>query len=220
MSPLRQHRAKSCGPGGLVVLAGTNYCTAPSFEIESGTPGLASGWTIAGNKTGTPVCTLVPGRNGGLAQRIQYTGVAGDVAGRTLRFQHMTPNGSIGASDIMTVSGYVKLALSGCLLTEYLEAYTDAGAYVSDCGSVAIAASADWQRFYKTHAAGGATTGKGNLLLQFSNIHEGDTLDLIVDDVLIDKSATLRAYWDGSYPDCLWSGVANASTSLRYRVQT
>jgi hypothetical protein len=67
-----------------------------------------------------------------------------------------------------------------------------------------------------TFTAAPADTSRARIGIAFENsISEGDTIDITIDDVLIEKSSVLTPYFDGTYPTCAWTDAANASTSTR-----
>jgi hypothetical protein len=71
-----------------------------------------------------------------------------------------------------------------------------------------------WTRF---SVSGTCVAGTTRILcyIDVTGIDTGDSFTWQADDVLIEKSAVLTPYFDGTYPDCAWTGTANASTSTR-----
>lgn len=192
----------------------TNYCTNPSFETGAA-DALATGFSLVDSTvTGTVVFSKVAGRNGGLAQRIQYTGVEGDAAGNLafyIRFP--TSAGTVTPGDVWTQSLYVKAACTGVSLYLTSQYVTDAGGWLESGPNLAIANSATFLPYSQTTGAAPATSGVFRLLVFPALIGTGDIVDFTIDDVLIEKSAVLTPYFDGSYWRCAWDGVAHASTS-------
>lgn len=197
----------------------TNYLANPSFEITSG---LADNWMhheVAGNYsiTGTPVYSLVSGRTRGYAQRIQYTGVAGDSAGNLKLYLRSvsTANGTFASGDNCTMSFYYKGSISGVNLYIDAEMRTSADGQNGDY-STALTPSGSWQRATQFHSVP-PVTGRVDLNIAILNIGTGDTIDLTIDDAMIEKVASVGAYFDGSYSATgyvyAWTGTANASTS-------
>lgn len=210
---------KSYGAGRLFLPAATNLCKHPSFEIDTDVDGMSDGWYIgSATVTGTVVTTRIPGRTGGYAQRAQYTGVAGDAAGnKVFRIQRDTGDvGEVAPGDVVTISVYAKGAVSGMTINAYIESWTAAGGWIAtDAGPVAVTLNAGYTRYSFTSPALGATSSRLTFMLLISSIGTGDTIDITIDDVLIEKSSVLTPYFDGSYPDCAWTGTAHASTSTR-----
>lgn len=198
-----------------------NYCTNPSFETDAHTNTLADGWTAAwaSDITGTPVYSKVTGRSGGIAQRIQYTGVAGDGAGGTKALYiviDLTAAGSFAAGDYVTVSAYVKGSVVGC--SARLGAwFRDAGgAYVpGGSNTETITLTDSYTRNSMTTAVAPAGTSTLRAGLYIYNISEGDTIDITIDDVVITKTPYATAYFDGSSgTGYSWASTANASVSF------
>lgn len=194
--------------------AATNYCTHPSFELDSNADGLANGFAVMGGFTGVPVKSIVAGRLGGYAQRIQYTGVAGDT-GLDL-VDTVTGAGTVVPGDVLTVSFYVKGTDVGCSPVVDVRYRTSANSAVSTVFSSAFTITSGWTRFsYTTEVAPALSDHVYVRPVSFQDVSANDTLDITIDDVCVERSAVLTPYFDGSYPDCAWTGVANASTSVR-----
>lgn len=201
--------------------AGTNYCTYPSMETDAHTDTLADGWSAdLSTVTGTPVYSKVPGRLGGVAQRIQYTGVAGDSAGNlSLTVYSVSPYGSFASGDTVTVSCYVKCATSGVTPELTVLTYSSGSVnpligFIGYAGDT-IPQSTEWTRVSVSLACAATTNHVVVIPRCFGDVGTGDTIDITIDDVLIEKSPFLTPYFDGSYADCSWTGTANASTSTR-----
>lgn len=207
---------KSYGAGRLLLPASTNYCTNPSFELDTNSDGTADGITQGVSITGAPVYSRVAGRNGGYAQRLQYAGTAGDASGDKVwwvRFQ-LTGVGSFASGDTAVASFYSKVALSGVASQVVLPGYQANGTTGTGTANPALATSSEWTR-RTTALACGADTSRVALEIWFVSIGEGDTLDVAIDDALIEKSSVATPYFDGTYPGCAWTGTVNASTSTR-----
>lgn len=206
---------KSYGTGRLFLPAGTNYCTNPSMETDAHTNTLADGWDASSSTvTGTIVYSKVAGRLGGTAQRVQYTGVAGDAAGKIIYLLSKSADGSFATGDTVCGSAYHKGVLSGCngLLIVQQQNVGETG---GDTNTVAYTPSGVWERSSTTKTSTTADMSKARILVCVTDIHEGDVVDLTIDDVLIEKSSVLTPYFDGTHDNCVWTGTANASTSTR-----
>lgn len=196
----------------LFLPAATNYCTNPSFEIF--TAGLANGWTETKTATGTPVYSEVGGRLGGSAQRIQYTGVAGDTPDKYLQIGSSSAVASFAPGDSAYESFYVKGATAGCTLYVHLVARTSVGAYLGQADQ-AVTLTNDWVRWAVLYSNLPANTSFVQSTVYVSGIGDGDTIDITIDDVLIEKSSVLTPYGDGFYSGWAWSSTPDASTSVR-----
>jgi hypothetical protein len=195
--------------GRLFLPAETEYGTNPNL-IDSNADGLADGVAVGGSRTGTPVYTCVNG-----VQRVQYTGVAGDAAGKTLTLQ-FCPNGIASApADPWTVSATLRGSVTGCKVSFacWNQAWTDivsAGDY-SVSGTEAVFAS--------TGVAPAGTTALEGPLLSCYNIHEGDVIDLYITKPATRKYSILTPWFSGDTPGCKWGtdglGTPNASVSVR-----
>jgi len=191
----------------------TNYCTAPSFELGAENA-IATGWTAVAI-TGSPTYSRVAGRVSGLAQRIQYTAVAGD---STNRYQaDASAVGSFAAGDNLICSVYVKGSLTGCTLDLRCDARDAAGTSLhTHYANPAV--GADWSRVSVSMDALPANTSRVSFWITVGSLAAGDSYDLTIDDVLIEKSPVLLPYFDGSTPSAAWTGTANASTSTKGEV--
>jgi len=215
---------RAYGQGRLFLPAGVNHVTNPSFETESGTAGRAAGWTFnIAALAGTPVFSLVQSPRGGLAQRMQYTGVAGDAnCGINLTF--LAESGSFAQNDYATAQARViSCVVAGCVVSLQVQAATAGGGYIAagNAQSPVIATGTTDTVVAVTSAQfTDATTGNAKMLIRVDGIHEGDTFDVTFDDACLEKSAVLTPYFSGpqtwdSMSGCAWNGTANASTSTR-----
>jgi hypothetical protein len=158
----------------------------------------------------------VSGRAGGYAQRVQYDGVAGDGAGKTLQVEVKTAAGTFAQNDVVTGSVDLKGSFSGTSTKLVIWSLNAAGAYAGDSGyGTAITLTGSFVRYFFSLALASATTSAVLFGVWSTGHKTGTSLDITIDDVLIEKSAVLTPYFDGTYPDCAWTGPANASTSTR-----
>jgi hypothetical protein len=199
-------------------MAVTNHCTGPSFEIDTNADGTADNVANAGSSiTGTPVLTTPAGRLGGKAQRIAYTGVAGDSAGKTLTYLACAKTAaSFTAADKVTVSVFAKGTCTGTGVRLSIYYYTGADGYVSSEASVAeMTPSTAWQRFTFTGTvpATGEKVAVG-LGSTFGTIVENDVFDVTFDDMVIESGEAASPYFDGDFAYSVWSGAQDASTSV------
>ena len=196
--------------GNQLYPAGTNYCTFPSLEIESGTPGKATGPEFGESTVaGAIAYSMVPGRTGGYAQRVQYTGVAGD-SGAQLAIRIDTEAGAWSGEEPVTFAFYSKGSVAGVSVAVAVWPQDFSGLLAS--GSPTPAASWGVDAF---SGVGLASTTKLYCYISFTGVDEGDTIDFTIDDISIEKSAILTPYFDGDSPNCSWTGTPDASTSER-----
>ena len=190
----------------LFLPAGTNYCTNPSFELDSNSDGLADGWTSA-SYDHTVVTSRVPALTGSRGQYAQRWQVSGDGSGNATLF--CGDMGGCSAGEPFSLSILVDASLVGCASNIALVGGAFSELHILNIpdtgGAVMLALSGVWaQEHAATHLYWFAT-----------DVVDGDSLDITIDDVLVGKSSILTPYFDGSYPSCTWSGTANASTSTR-----
>ena len=186
----------------------TNYCANPSFEANP--TGLCTGLTVFKSITGVPVYSKVAAicGSGSFAQRIQYAGVAGDAGGKMLSLYFAAY--PLVAADVVAISGVVLGSISGA--TMVLEMLNQA--WGSATGPAVAVSPTSTANRYSAIGPMSAGTTSSFFRISFSAIHEGDAIDITIDDALIEKSAALGAYFDGSYSFCHWTEVANASASI------
>lgn len=199
-----------------------NACIDPSFELDTNADGMADNWMVSSaSVTGTPVYSRVAGRLGGYAQRIQYTGVAGDASGdKAIHFTEYpvyvpAPERAAAEGEVWTLSDYFTAALSGCTVSLRLVAWNSAFGYLDET-SEPVTVQASPTRFHVHHTMP-ASTAWCSCMVSILGIGNGDTADITIDDVLRNKSADLDDYFDGSYPLCEWadSRAPNASASIK-----
>lgn len=197
-----------------------NYHQNPSFETDTDSDGRADGvgTFVDGTTTGTAVLSQIAGRLGGYAQRVVYTGVAGDSAGKTLQggLHSKTDAGTFVPGDPVIGSAYIKGACSGTGLRFVLLYHTDAGAYVTSAASGELSVGADWAR---VSWAGTVPATAGRVTLSaastFGTIVESDVFDVAFDDVVLEKAAAVTDYFDGESLNCYFGGDWHASLSYR-----
>lgn len=202
-----------------------NMAPHPGFELDTNADGLADGLTnayaqtIAGAATYSRVGAL--GSNGLYAQRVQYTGVAGDAAGDGmlgLTDDSLSgTDGTVTPGDVLTLSALVEGALTGCVLKMYVAWVNSPSAWGGSAYSGALSVGATAARVAANFTV---PAGKGSLIFGVcaTDIGTGDIVDLSFDDMMLEKANTLTApYFDGdSDADSRWEGTANASASYRY----
>jgi hypothetical protein len=197
-----------------------NLLTAPSFEYA--TSGFASLWNHQGNITGTLVHTRVEDVvvAGGYAQRLEYTGVAGDSPNKVL---YLTANGTAAGSfveaDPVTASAYLWGATSGVTLVMRAICCNAANAVLATFDSSLVTLDATPTRYSATGTCPAGTSYVQFEPLHFTGISNGDTIDAYIDAAMVEKSDTLTDYFDGDSPNTAdwayqWSGSPHLSTSV------
>lgn len=152
----------------------------------SSSAGLWTGWTNGNNGvTGTSTVSQVSASDlttiaSSNAQRLQYTGLAGDVnaAATHILRSTITGAGTVVSGDIVTVSAWVKSTGTNCTPKMYLVWINAAGGDISAV-STTITNSTTWKRITLTSTAP-ANTDKIALRFQFENIDNTDTFDTTV----------------------------------------
>lgn len=200
-------------------VANTNYLPNPSMQLYTGS--LATGYSqTAGAAAYTNSAVL--SSMSALKQRVQYTGAAGDV--NATIYPLKTPNtaaGSFAEGDPVAFSGWVHGSSAGVTITAYVQFRDEAGSIIaSSATATGITLTESFARF--EHAAGTcpAGTSRVSALIKVANVHSGDTLDLNVDCLQIEKQASPSVYFDGSASGdfAYWDGTANASVSYRWGI--
>jgi hypothetical protein len=197
----------------------TNLLTDPSCELDTDLDGLADGWAINQNVTGTPTYSLAPGRLKGLAQRVQYSGVADD-SSKHLILSADTLAASSAPDDPCVGSYYIHGSAVGVAVILVVGAYDSSENLLGYQGSDPLTVTSIWQRVDVSYLSPllPAETDHVQVRLQITGIDSGDTIDLTIDDALAEKTATLLDYFDGDTTlltdyDCAWTGNPEASPS-------
>lgn len=197
----------------LFLPARTNYQLNPSFELDTNSDGTANGVAIPAGPGQHAVLSLVPGRLGGYAQRVENSYVDGDTAGQN----HCTlfNNVTVVDTDQVTVSGWVRVnSLVGCSM--FWNVNASSGVWLGNVNSPNFAANGEWTRYSVTYSTLPAGTTSIATALYVSTWGAGDSYSVDVDDIMVEKAPYLMPYFDGSYTDerASWSGTAHASTSV------
>lgn len=191
----------------------TNYCTNPSFEIDTNADGLSDSWVLFNNCGTAPTLTRPAGRLGGYAQRLQFTSAGDTNKDMTLRI--VSAVASFAAGEPATASFYVKGTLTGLTAGVYCASRKSDGSAISAVTiNFPLTTASGWQRYSVTYPVLPALTSLVTCDLYIANINTGNTCDVTMDDALIEKSASPGDYFDGSYPRSQWLGVARASASI------
>jgi hypothetical protein len=181
----------------------TNLCTNPSFETNTaGWSGGPSAWNNASSIAQSTAWSTV-----GVASLAVTTPGSATLEG--CNFFVM----SVAASTTYTVSADVR-AVSGRPITMHLRDGTNA----INAASVAVSAGTT-QRVSATITTGASAPALG-LLIAFSTDSTVGASAFNVDAVMVEQSATVGTYFDGSTASSggntyAWTGAANASTSTQ-----
>ena len=159
--------------------------TDASFETDGGS-GLASGWNEIHSTAGEPTYSLIAGRTGGFAQRIQYTAHAGDTGKQILLYQEAV--GAVATGDTVRGTVYVKAAT-----------FTHATAYILIRDDVTgmtyqadVAPTSSWAQYETRHKWFYPASGFGPVQLRPITITltaDSAVIDVTLDDAALGHSA-------------------------------
>lgn len=167
--------------------AATNYLLHSGFEVDGNADGIADGWTVLKTVTGAPTYSLVASPKRGVnAQRIQYTGNAGDIAAY-IRLYQATTAGTFAAGDDAVFSVMVKGTAAGISLDIVLAAYTSAGVYIAEAGNYTTPVTAGWSLKEIKYPSLPATTSYVMARVVVSTIDNTDTCDIYIDGAQVEK---------------------------------
>lgn len=183
-----------------------NLILNPSFEVST------ADW-VAAASGGTTLTTFA--RQSGWAKdgtwAARYTasvGTAGSVNFVNATAPTTKPACTVGEWITARCSAYILTNTSQIVFT--INWFTAAGAFLSTSTDVAAAGVTGLREFVVT-AQAPATAGLFNVTMQVSNVI--GTVDMYFDSVLLARSATPLAYFDGDTYGYGWTGTAHASTS-------
>lgn len=161
--------------------------TDPSFETDGG-GGVATGWTLYEDVGGTPTTTLVAGRTGGNAQRIQYTLQAGD-AGKTIWLVQTVAAG-VARNEAVHAAVWAKGALTGSC-TVCIEP-TLAGS--NEFSSYTFAPTSGWVHIVPSpplHRVSEAANGNVNVrIIRAYCTGDSGSVDITIDDATLSHGIT------------------------------
>lgn len=181
-------------------------------------------WTGAPNQS-TSTSAINPSRDwtglfGASVYRTATQSLAGGFSGQVLC------TGSVGLQGIRLISratvvpsrryfasAWIK-GEAGKVLRIELQEWTTAGTYIGSSTSSNVTATGDWQRISANRVMS-STGGTADLII--SNVNAVPHT-FFVDSVMLESSATLQDYFDGSFPGVddfsyTWNGTPDASTS-------
>jgi RHS repeat-associated protein len=188
----------------------------PSFELDGDAVGIADGWSFGENCAGTPTPSIAndPAPGGAAkAQRIQYSGQAGD-QDRYLYLVQQTEVGSFAAGNDATFAISVKGAVPTDTLELWLDCYDANDNYVGSTPNESITPGLlSFNRGSIIRPSLPANTSWVEVGFWVKNIDQGDVIDLTFDCALLEKTVRPRSYFDGSTSGAVWDGPTNASSS-------
>jgi RHS repeat-associated protein len=187
-----------------------NLLANPSFETDLNGDGRAYKVDQWSGLAGNPIYSQIAGRSG-LAQRISYTGLAGDVDEDT-NWQLNYGGSALTACQSIAFSAYLKGTNSAINVNLVLVYYDASDQWLGHSWSDEITLSASWSR-HAVRAAAPAGCARVACIVHIDDVDQGETLQLDLDDALLERSATLRAYFDGDHYAASWDGAADLSAS-------
>lgn len=176
-----------------------NLAQNSSFETDSNSDGLAD-YLASGYTTNS----LVSGRTGGNAQRLQRTISGAGTWYSFYEFRTKDWNSGVGASpafpgDRHTVSFYYKLAQSGSTVTRLYLEYRDANNGIGG-GSAILSPTSEWTRASMTTNVAPSGVIRYVFAPYSTGTDDGDTVDLIIDDVLVEVAPSVGSYFSDEEP--------------------
>jgi hypothetical protein len=209
--------------GRILVPAGTNYCTNPSFETDSNADGRSDGFSFSDTACTGTVTHERPaaiGESGSYSQRTAYTTVVGDTVSQPNMNTDMTNSGTFAQNDWISVSFDALGSLSNSnQLQCIIRVCNAAGSVVQSLASGGLTLSSSVKRVSWSGQATHADTSRIYVDVKSygSFAYPEGFVDYTVDNLMVEKSPGPTPYFDGSYSAyaCSWSGTAHASTSTR-----
>ncbi len=180
------------------ITSGKNLLTNPSFEY--GTSGLADGWSITNDVSGSGFTSIVVDE-GARCQQIQQLTIAATSDATILLYQ-LTPVGSFSKGDTATGSFWVKAPVASApvhALTwrAYLDAWASSGGFVGASPTANFTPSdTEWTKIVVSFPNLPAGTSSVRLGIQLDHVYAGDSLRYLIDDACVSNGTT--DYNDGS----------------------
>lgn len=172
-------------------------------------------WAKASTVTGTPVYSVID-RGSHYAYRVQYTGVAGDSAGNLALYAYFsTDSGDIAPGDALTFQAKISGVSTGCYPRLAMITRQAGGTVVDNVAGADLTITAVPTPYSTSIASAGALSAKADVRLYIASIGPDDVVDITWEQPKLSKLAAVDAYHDGTYPDCAWTGTADASESTR-----
>jgi general secretion pathway protein G len=184
----------------------TNYVVNSFGSSNDGTR-WTTGWGFVNVTAGTPSASLVQGPYRSTAQRWQYTAVAGDTSSSFRDVNNVTGGGNIAAGNTLVGSMWAKSGGSGVNYQIIIRAY-DASWSQLGTSLAPFTPTSSWQRFTNTYANLPTNTVNASIEVQAYNIANGDTADISIDAVQLEKGSFITSY----IPTTTLANTRNADT--------
>jgi hypothetical protein len=199
------------GSGRLFLPSATNYCTNPiPLHISDAIP---SGWSRSGTTNSTWTLSNGSRYKGTTSKHINVVGMSGVGVYAGIIFRQAVVNECV-SGDVYTISFDIgEISLIGCVLRLRVQWINSAGTEIGQ-SNVSITPTDTFIRFAATVVApDGANRFQARV--ETNNFQEGDSFSFSICNILVEKSSILTPYFDGSSPNCSWSGTPHASVSVR-----
>jgi len=193
VNPWGAYEAGGRGVAPVIEEARTNYLVN-SYGAANDGSGWTTGWADDTNVAGTPVFSILPGVYGNTAQRVQYTGVAGDASGvKYWQIEQVSAASSFAAGESGSAAVWLEGTSSGVSPGLRLVERDAADAYLGYTG-VAFTLGSMWARVSQAVANLPANTSKVAFQVNFEGIGTGDTLDITIGAAQLEKGASATSY--------------------------
>lgn len=178
----------------------TNLVPNPSFETD------VSGWIVASVALARITTDAVSG-----SACMQVTSLSASAVDARTAYD---PNTTAVAGETFTASAYMKnTAGNNREHRVYLRFFNSGGTIISSSfGSATLTVGGVWTRISVT-ATAPANTASVDVAIYTQATNPSLSNVTLLDAVLLEKSASLGTYFDGSSTDGSWTGVPNNSTS-------
>jgi hypothetical protein len=192
----------------------TNYAYNPSFRTDTDSNGTADN-VINGGDGATITWTIVAGRLGNYAQRMQATRSAGSSIGLAWG---LTDVGTFVNGDTVTFSAYLKGSCSVALaLTIWVRTSAGASTQVISGSDIHSSLTSSFQQFSVTGTINKSNASRCYFGWFGGSWPAGASLDVTTDSMLAEKAASVGGYFDGSTSQAgytyAWLGTTDASAS-------
>jgi len=154
-------------------------------------------WNYGGSRSGTPTYSLTQGPYSSTAQRIQYTGLAGD-SPANIAIQQNSAMGSFSAGDNATFSLYLKGSATGSIVGQmsvnaYTSSYVGLGSVYSP-GMGITPASGSYTQYTLTYNNLPANTSFINVAFVVQSIYNASSVDYSIDAAQLEKGTFVTSY--------------------------
>jgi hypothetical protein len=190
VNPWSAYQTGGFGFAAVIEEARTNYLV--NSYGAANTAGKWDGYNYAEACDGTPTPSIVPGLYGQTAQRVTYAGLPGETVGYFVPLSVYTAVGSFAAGEAGTLSTWLKGASSGVPVQLRLYGYQDS----TNVGMVFINATltSAWARAAVSYASLPTGTNKCRMYLVCDGIAAGESIDITMDAVQLEKGAFATSY--------------------------